>query len=127
MINKEEEEEEEKIVLQGFIRRCGEGESLAIEHTFISESLEDTNNKNVSIRYWISDTEITLEEAEQSYQEISMGGKSECEYAAYYSEYTGYLWADEKLNVGGHDLIAELENYVGKYLILEAVIHDSKH
>lgn len=113
---------DEMIVLKGFIRRFGDGENLAIKHDCIAESLVDTNGRMVSIRYWVSDGEITLEQAEEAYQVVSMGGKSDCEFAVNYSDYTGYLWTDEKLKVGGHDLIAELENYVGKYLILEAVI-----
>jgi hypothetical protein len=40
-----------------------------------------------------------------------------------YSETTGYLWTDEKLQVGGHDLIEELSGSAGKFLIFEADVH----
>ncbi|MNJ80064.1 hypothetical protein D3C77_783070 [compost metagenome] len=44
-------------------------------------------------------------------------------YGARYSELTGYLWTDEYLKVGGHDIIEELRSYVGKWLILEIEVH----
>ena len=48
-------------------------------------------------------------------------GGIEADFNPRYSEITGYLWTDEELNVGGHDLMAELKSNVGKWLILEIV------
>jgi hypothetical protein len=36
-------------------------------------------------------------------------------YRGVLSEYTGYLWTDEDLMVGGHDLLAELKSHLGKF------------
>ena len=36
-----------------------------------------------------------------------------------YSEITGYLWTDEVVKIGGHDLLKEFETHLGKYLYME--------
>ena len=46
-------------------------------------------------------------------------GDANVDLQSRYSEITGYLWTDEDLNVGGHDLLAELKGHVGKWLIME--------
>ena len=90
----------------------------------LCEELEDElNGKQVTVRYWITVKECTKEQA----QECFIGklyGKLEAEYEARYSEYTGYLWTDEELKIGGHDLFRELSSNIGKWLILEINIHD---
>ena len=59
---------------------------------------------------------------EDELQEAFLGrldGLGEVDFDIRYSEITGYLWTDEELKVGGHDLIEELTSYVGKYLYLK--------
>ena len=46
-------------------------------------------------------------------------------FGACYSEYTGYLWTDEEVLIGGHDLIEELRGCEGKWLLLEIVVHEA--
>jgi hypothetical protein len=48
-----------------------------------------------------------------------MLGEGDATFGARYSEDTGYLWTDEELNVGGHDLLGELESHEGRYCLLE--------
>jgi hypothetical protein len=36
-----------------------------------------------------------------------------------YSEITGYLWTEESLMIGGHDLLEIFRSHVGHYLVLE--------
>lgn len=74
--------------------------------------------KQVTVRYWISDTELTKEQLKEN-QLLAISGAVCADYGARYSEYTGYLWTDEELKVGGHDLISELHDNVGKYLYME--------
>ncbi len=88
----------------------------------LAEELEWMNGKQVTVRYWISDKQSTKEEAQQGFIEELMG-KADVDYHHAYSEITGYLWTDEDLKIGGHDLIAELKSYIGKWLILEIETH----
>ncbi len=69
-------------------------------------------------RYFISNTPKTFQEAE--FNQISaLVGDYEADYTANYSDLTGYLWTDETLQIGGHNLIEELRGHAGKYLCLE--------
>jgi len=83
---------------------------------------EEITGKQVTVRYWITDEEITKEEAVKDFLRTVVG-LAECNFGARYSEITGYLWTDEECNIGGHDLLAELHSYVGKWLILEIDVH----
>jgi len=82
----------------------------------------DITGKPVSVRYWITDKEATKEEATTDFLRTVIG-LAECKFGARYSEITGYLWTDEECNIGGHNLLAELHSYIGKWLILEIDIH----
>lgn len=75
----------------------------------------------LSARYYISDKETTFEEVEQEYFKILIGAVDydDVRYHVVYSELTGYLWTDEDIKIGGHDLLGELKNSNGKYLYLE--------
>jgi hypothetical protein len=73
----------------------------------------------LSVRYYVYDGP---EKDEHSLQEEFLNllyGKGEAEYYIWYSEITGYLWTDERIKVGGHNLIKELYNNEGKMLWLE--------
>jgi len=120
----------EMITISGQIIRDADGENLYAlfigdnRHEPIVKILNDLiANKVVTVRYWITDKECTKEDAIEDNLKILMG-VADTEYSSHYSETTGYLYTDEKLNVGGHDLLAELWGYVGKYIILEIEIHD---
>lgn len=54
---------------------------------------------------------------------VSYSGDSQIEYGHAYSEITGYLWTTEDLKVGGHDLIAELRSYLGKWCHFMVKVH----
>jgi len=73
----------------------------------------------VFVRYYLSDKEITLEQANTALIIKTFGGDIEkLEFILEaYSEYTIVDYKEE-LKVGGHDLFDELECYEGKYLIL---------
>ena len=84
----------------------------------LAEELEWMGRKTVTVRYWITDKPATKEEAQEDFIG-KIVGRAESKFGSHYSELTGYLWTDEDLKVGGHDLIAELRSNVGKWLILE--------
>lgn len=77
--------------------------------------------KLVTARYWITDKQVTRDEAAEAFLR-HVTGQAECDFGSHYSEYTGYLWTDEECRIGGHDLIRELKSHVGKWLILEIEI-----
>lgn len=70
------------------------------------------------MRYWVSETEKTKEQLKENLF-AAISGSVEADYGDAYSELTGYLWTDEKLKVGGHDLLDELQSYIGKFLYME--------
>lgn len=89
----------------------------------LAEELENKiSGKTVTVRYWTTDKQVTRNEAIKAFNEKLMG-KVDCDFGAHYSEMTGYLFTDEEVNVGGHDLIERLRSYVGKFLILEIELH----
>lgn len=104
----------------GFLRIGGNGEGndiLFFESEPIAEELEYLHGKIATVKYYISEKEVTLEHAEELFIK-SLFGQIEADYCMRYSEITGYLWTDEELNIGGHDLLKELKTFDGKYLIL---------
>lgn len=88
------------------------------------EELECMCGRSVTVRYWITSEQCTMEEA-QTLTAMTALGLIDVEFEHHYSEYTGYLWTDEKLVVGGHDLLRELQSGAGKWLIMEVTIHRS--
>lgn len=87
----------------------------------LAEQLSYLHGKFATVRYYVSDQAMTQENAEKLFIESLFGalyGEVEADYRIRYSEHTGYLWTDEILNVGGHDLIEEFKTHLNKYLIL---------
>lgn len=71
-----------------------------------------------SVRYWITDGP----EPRESLSDVvarKLEGDLDAKFWVHYSEITGYLWTDEELNVGGHDLLEELRAFKGKRVYLE--------
>lgn len=88
---------------------------------YLVESVECDLNKGdkVFIRYYLSDKEITLDQANTALIIKTCGGDvDELEFILdAYSECTIMKYKEE-LKVGGHDLFDELQGHEGKYLIL---------
>ena len=99
-------------------------ETVELNGEPIGEELDYMSGNIVTVRYYISDKEATEEELQEDFLINTLYGNLESEYGAFYSEVTGYLWTDDKLNIGGHDLRKELESYVGKYLYLIVAIDE---
>lgn len=78
----------------------------------------------LTARYIISDRALTDKEAVEVPARIACG-MGFAEYAEAYSEITGYLWTDQNIQIGGHDLQEELRGYAGKWLWLE-ITYDKK-
>lgn len=118
-----------KINFEGFLTRDAD-ECTAIqtedENIIFAEFFEENlNNKQVSISYYISDKPLTREELEKQHIDKIMGiVKSSC-YPVY-SDITGYLWTEEDCKIGGHNLLKEINNYEGKYIDMQIVIHNEE-
>jgi hypothetical protein len=117
-----------ELVYLGILRETAYGEGDAL---FIGDSEEpiadvlqsEISRKLVNVQFWISDIALTKAELKSELVR-KLYGEAEVEYIQHYSDYTGYLWTDEELKVGGHDLLAELRGYEGKYIYLEILVHD---
>jgi hypothetical protein len=83
---------------------------------------DDFYNQNVTVRYWISEIEMSRELLKQNTL-LCISGYVDADYSSRYSEITGYLWTDEELNIGGHNLLNELTSSIGKYVYLEVEIN----
>jgi hypothetical protein len=90
----------------------------------IEEHIEDYG-RYLTVRYWTAKEALPDEELEDQFCRMLDGeGDSRCEL--HYSEITGYLFTNEDLDVGGHDLLAELKAQVDRYLLLEITYsHDA--
>ncbi len=92
---------------------CGE------EYLIESVECDFKRGDNVFVRYFISDKEITLEQANTALITKTLGGNIDSlEFVLdAYSEWT-IMDYNEELKIGGHDLFDEIEDYEGQYLIL---------
>jgi hypothetical protein len=115
-------------ILRGIIGSIGaeyDTEDISIGRTWLVSFFEnELYGKQVSVKYWISENEMTDEEIKENALLKIVGGEVDACKESAYSEYTGYLWTDATLNVGGHDLFAELTEKEGKYILMEINIHE---
>lgn len=123
----------ENILIQGWIRQeqlCEweYHDALLVEDdtpqrgVTLAERLESLQSRQATVRYWICDEQCSKDQAVDSFLRTVMGFCNP-EFSARYSELTGYLWTDEYLKVGGHDIIEELRSNLDKWLILEIEVH----
>lgn len=85
----------------------------------LAEFLEDKiKGRIVNVKYFIANVPETKAVLVENLIK-TLYGDADVKYLEVYSEYTGYLWTDEDLNIGGHDLLAELKQNIGKFLYLE--------
>ena len=118
----------EKVIFKGFIRQsdyCDNSFTTVIgnKNTPISMIFyENFDGENVTARYFISETEKSIEELEENLI-LTSCGCLHADYSDRYSEITGYLWTDEEIMIGCHDLLSEINENIGKYIYLELTIH----
>lgn len=89
---------------------------IATEFSFISRH-------NVDVTYWISNDNLSFSDVQEQYVLHLLGKSAQSTYMPIFSSYTGYMYTDDSLKIGGHDLVSELKSYVGKWINLEIVVH----
>lgn len=89
----------------------------------LTEKLDFLCDKRATVRYYTCDKEFEEDRADE-YFIRSYYGDVYCDYSMHYSEYTGYLWTDEELRIGGHDLLQELYSHVGEYILIIAEVEE---
>jgi hypothetical protein len=119
-----------KIVLQGLLN-VDEYDLLClstdIKHERLADALEshldDKIGQLISVNYFITNQEVTLEECKMALiHKVCGGSLDKIQFILEaYSEWT-IIEKEEHFVVGGHDLITELKTYDGKYVTL--VIED---
>lgn len=115
-------------IYQGLLELKSRGEADEILHIddevladLIQDDIEEYGHY-LSVSYWISSDRKSKDDLMENFLQ-TLYGISSAEYGACYSEITGYLWTDEDITVGGHDLLEELKSSVGKYLYMEIVFN----
>jgi hypothetical protein len=126
-------------LIEGYLRHGSNGEETVLKLVDVTGNSDDEvlaeilyekfNRKTVTVRYFICPHKMTLGEAETRFLSELFGigeidGEMDAEYNMFYSDITGYLWTDEGIVIGGHDLLEELYSHNGKYLILLVEVHD---
>jgi hypothetical protein len=84
----------------------------------ISEDMEECG-RYLSVRYWTSDAEQSDDQLRENVVRSLFGDGEGTRFHNAYSDITGYLWTDEDIMIGGHDLLAELESHLGQWCLLE--------
>ena len=115
-----------KKIYKGWLRKNKWKGTLALEYNNNKLELIEEIQDNIrqygnylSVRYYIANEEVSIENIKKQWL-MKIMGLSQCDYIDISgSEWTGYMWTDEKLNVGGHNLLQELYSFINSYLILE--------
>ncbi len=82
----------------------------------------DRYGRYMSVRLWTAAVELDADRMKEEFLREAWGYGT-AEYAMRYSEDTGYLWTDEELKFGGHDLLAHLKSQIGRFAQLEITYH----
>lgn len=78
----------------------------------------DRHGHYLTVRYWTADAARSDDDMiEGALWELL--GRGDADFHHVYSEITGYLWTEETIEVGGHDLLEELRSQKGRYCLLE--------
>lgn len=115
---------------RGTLRKASNGEEddllgLLSESDFavsiLAETIRDDMEEHgefLSVRYFVADKPMADDELAKAWIRY-LYGKGDVDYCVRYSEITGYLWTNQDIKVGGHDLLEELYGSLGKFLHLE--------
>ena len=130
--NKSPEPDGVKIIFKGRIMLSGEDHHTLYlaQHGYLEESPLVERVKGylwqvgefASVRYATASSPIDEDKFIDLEIRTSLG-ETDAKYNEHYSDLTGYLWTDEELQVGGHDLLNELKTYADQYLYMEITFY----
>jgi hypothetical protein len=88
----------------------------------LTEVLSYVPGTEPCITYFTSNAPLTAEQLQEEHMKTLLGDVRS-QYDVTSSDLSGYLWTTEYLKVGGHDLLQELESFIGKYLHMEVTYY----
>lgn len=99
----------------------GDGYTMACDGERIMPKVADMLDRPIqaSARWWLSDKPLDDAEARVKVQIDHAVGNLVALYEQAFSEITGYLWTDQELKLGGHDLVPIFEANAGRYIWME--------
>lgn len=78
---------------------------------------KDIGNRAITCSYYITENEMSFQEAKENIV-LAIYGLLDVYHMAEFSETSGWLYCNERLEIGGHDLVKELLSHEGKYVHL---------
>ena len=92
---------------------------------FVEMISEHINEKFVTVKYYLCNSEVPESRIQEEWLK-KLFGDTESEYDVNFSETTGYLWTDQNLIIGGHNLAGELYEAAKKkkWIIIYFDIYD---
>lgn len=112
---------EQQLTIRGKIWEKDEG-GIYVGEDPLAEQLEHLKGKLVTLSYYISKEDLSEKEMLEKTVGI-YAGALHARYQEHYSEITGYLWTDDELNVGNHNVIDIVSQHEGKFIQLNLTIH----
>ena len=94
------------------------GDPIILAEQIMEDLDQYASQSPVTVHYFVTAKPCTEEQLTTELANVAFG-EATADYCMRYSEVTGYLWTDEELTIGGHDLLWELGEAVGSYLHLE--------
>ncbi len=79
-------------------------------------------SERVTVGWHTSSEEKTHGELEMNLISTALGAVN-VDFSHRYSDLTGYLWTDEKIRIGGRDIMEEMHLEAGHYLYLRAQLY----
>lgn len=113
-----------QIEMDGKIKFGGEWDILMIGNVSVVQTAENIDRCTANLRYYISNTPITKENAVANFLQSFYSGVSDVNGTYVWgSSWTGIYAQNDDFEIGGHDIVKELTTHIGKYcyLIIEVL------
>ena len=116
-----------KYVLQGVVSDgCCADDNDGVGICGVPLAMWSENNfdsKNVTVRWWMSDDEMSEHDRLNTVAAMQVGLTSS-EFYGGYSELSGHLGTHEGFQVGGHDMLEIMRQHLGKWCYVEVEVNE---